>query len=86
MRGVKTLILSACVLLASQAWGQWNVQKPTISNSSIRIVPEYFSNSKQGFVCRQEWKLEKITGVAFRLRLGTLEYTNRMEGKNKSIY
>ncbi|ANH83264.1 hypothetical protein A8C56_21810 [Niabella ginsenosidivorans] len=36
-----------------------------------------------GFMCRQEWKLEKATGTSFRVRLGTVENTDRMEGKIK---
>jgi hypothetical protein len=34
-----------------------------------------------GFFCRQEIKLEKITNVPFRFRLGTVEDCDRMEGK-----
>ena len=44
------------------------------------ISPSYYS-SGLGFICRQEWKLEKSTGIAFRLRLGGLDYVNRLEGK-----
>jgi hypothetical protein len=37
-----------------------------------------------GLICRKEWALEKNTGIPFRFRLGSLEYTDRLEGKIKS--
>ena len=36
-----------------------------------------------GLVCRKEWALEKSTGVPFRFRLGSVDYTDRLEGKTK---
>ncbi|WP_157557975.1 hypothetical protein [Niabella aurantiaca] len=38
-----------------------------------------------GFMCRQELKLEKATKTSFRIRLGSVEYTDRMEGKRKPV-
>ncbi|SDC78528.1 hypothetical protein [Niabella drilacis] len=38
-----------------------------------------------GFMCRQELKLEKATKTSFRFRLGSVEYTDRMEGKGKPV-
>lgn len=38
-----------------------------------------------GFMCRQELKLEKATKTSFRIRLGSVEYTDRMEGKGKPV-
>lgn len=38
-----------------------------------------------GFMCRQELKLEKATKTSFRFRLGSVDYTDRMEGKTKTV-
>jgi hypothetical protein len=50
-------------------------------NKPIVILRPDFVSTTQGFICKQEWKFEKKTGLPVRLRLGSLEYVNRMEGK-----
>jgi hypothetical protein len=34
-----------------------------------------------GFMCRQEWKIEKTLRIPLRIRMGSLEQSNRLEGK-----
>jgi hypothetical protein len=47
----------------------------------IVVVRPDFMSISQGFMCKQEWKFEKKVGLPLRLRLGSLEYVNKMDGK-----
>ena len=53
---------------------------------SLKIIPLQpgFYIQNLSFFCRQEIKLQKITLVPIRFRLGSLEYTNYLEGKPNS--
>jgi len=44
------------------------------------ITPDYYSR-QLGLVCKKELLIEKKTNIPLRLRLGSLEYVNRLEGK-----
>jgi hypothetical protein len=53
---------------------------PQSKKSTVYIRPD-FATMKQGYICRQEWKFEKKTRLPLKIRLGSLEYVNKMEGK-----
>ncbi|AHF17838.1 hypothetical protein NIASO_15000 [Niabella soli DSM 19437] len=65
------------------------VFKFTASDSSFRAVKPLSLSTvyydRLGFMCRQEVKMEKITKTSLRFRLGSVGYTDRMEGKLNAV-
>ena len=57
-----------------------SINKP-VKFDMINLPTGCFYNNSLGFICRAELKLDKITPVPFRFRLGSLEYVNWMERK-----
>ena len=56
--------------------------KPISGNSSKKISTNLGNPfAHWGFMCVGEYKLEQKTGIPLKLRLGSLEYVNKLEGK-----
>ncbi|HLD51931.1 MAG TPA: hypothetical protein VJA82_01385 [Sediminibacterium sp.] len=55
----------------------------SLKNSPIKILPPDHYVKGLGFFCKKELQLEKATKIPFRFRLGSLDYVNKLEGKNQ---
>jgi len=44
-------------------------------------IPENYYTTHFGFFCKKELEVEKTSRIAFRVRLGSLQYCNKLEGK-----
>lgn len=75
-----------------------NLLKPTVNQtvrpvfarpSSLNIpllklpVPPSYYAERLGFFCKQEIKLDKISTIPVRFRLGSMEACDKLEGKNR---
>lgn len=90
--GVKAFAITIAILISTVANGQEKTPatQPFIFipkqydlssiSKTATVAPNYISKN-QGFVCRQEWLVEKKTGLPLRVRLGSLDYVNKLEGK-----
>lgn len=61
---------------------KWRPQLPVYMPPN-KPVTEKFQTTQLPFFCRQEWKLEKQWNIRLRLRMGSVEHVNYLEGKNR---
>ena len=57
--------------------------QPSPESMSIRVrslAADHYAQT-MGYFCKKEWKFEQATGIPLRIRLGSLEQCNRLEGK-----
>ena len=58
--------------------------KNSLSDFSIELRKENFNTQTLPFFCQKEWQFEKSTHIPLKFRLGSIDYTNMLEGKNNS--
>jgi hypothetical protein len=92
---VKAICLFVNLLLISAATSFAQTGTPVFSNKQtnidslknipLRLLPQDYYSNNLGFFCKKELQIEKLTRIPFRVRLGSLDYVNTLEGKGKEI-
>lgn len=52
-------------------------------NAAIKRIPSNYYFNSLGFFCRKELQIEKVLKFPVKFRLGSVTYTDQMEGKGK---
>lgn len=72
----------AAQLIPFQIFNKYSLHQPLSANSSKKISTNFGNPfAHWGFMCIGEYKLEQKTGIPLRVRLGSLDYVNKLEGK-----
>lgn len=82
MHLLNTILLAGCLLPKVK-----DTIKPVFNMYAVTHetqVPANFYTTKTGFFCNTERALEKQTKVQVKVRLGSLEQTQKLEGYNLS--
>ena len=58
------------------------IAERTSNANAVKIIPpSYYSNSLP-FFCKKELQLQKLVNFSIKMRVGSVEYSDKMEGKN----
>jgi hypothetical protein len=62
-----------------------SIARPKVQDSffSMRYspLPANYYYTQLGFFCKKEMQLQKVTKIPVKIRLGSVDYTDAMEGK-----
>ncbi|MBL0356717.1 MAG: hypothetical protein IPP72_07370 [Chitinophagaceae bacterium] len=59
------------------------VRMATVTVSAKPILAPNFYTTQLGFFCKQEIKMDKVTRISIRFRLGSVEQCDWLEGKTR---
>jgi hypothetical protein len=82
MQVLATILFAVCLLPKVKDTTRPVFNMYTISKETK--VPANYYTTKTGFFCNTERAIEKQTKVKVRLRLGSLEHTQKLEGYSLS--
>ena len=84
---MKFIVLLATILLMDTATKAQLMAKTSQSKldslklQPIRLVPDNYYSCNLGFMCKKEIQIQKLTKIPLKIRLGSVEYVDKMEGK-----
>ena len=82
MNVIHTILIASCLKVNPK-----DTVKPVFTmysiNAQTKVPPNYYA-TKTGFFCATERAIQKQTQIQVKLRLGSLEHTQKLEGYNLS--
>lgn len=56
----------------------------SLKSTTIKLLTEDHYSKNLSFFCKKELQLEKLTKVSLKIRIGSLDDVDRLEGKKKN--